>query len=479
MLTITFADNFPEPLTHVHFIGIGGGGMSSIAQIMLQRDITISGSDLRDSEATRALTAEGAKVFEGHDAKFLSPEVDAVVVTSAMSEDNPEYLKAVELGIPVFHRSQALAWLANQERVIAIAGAHGKSTSTSMMVNALEHLGAKPSYSSGAIISDRGNNFGIGDGELFVVEADESDGSFLRYDSNISLITNVDADHLEYFGTQENFEKAFVDFGLLAQEAVVISSDDPGAVRVTQELKNAQYPGNILTFGFHPDSDVVISDFVNGLSATFSITYRGETVSGRVHVPGDYNAQNAAGIITILLALGYPLQDAVASLESYGGTKHRFDLQATVNDIPVIDDYAHHPTEVIATLKMAREITGDKKVIAVYQPKRYTRTQILAKEFAEAYENGADFVVILDIYSAMEPVIPGVTGQTVLDKFGDQSRGKYISDWDEAAKFIADLAEPGDYIISFSSGDKKMIIPQILDALEDRFSVKRVEPNRQ
>lgn len=440
--------------------------MSGIAGLMIAQGIAVAGSDLRDSEATRALQQQGATVYQGHQASHLGA-ADAVVITSAMAEDNPEYLAALQRGIPVLHRSQALAWLANRERLIAIAGAHGKSTSTGMIVAALEHLKQRPSFVSGAILMDRGTSAGVGDGELFVVEADESDGSFLRYDANISLITNVDADHLEFFGSQENFEQAFVEFAGLATEYVVISADDPGAIRVTEALKHSS--GRIITFGFADNATVRITDFVNGLESSYRVLIEGTEYSGRLAMPGKHNVLNAVGVIAILVTMGFAAEEAIAAVADYRGTQHRFELKGEVAGIRVIDDYAHHPTEVTATLAMVKEIAQDAKVIAIYQPKRYTRTQILAGEFAAAYEAGADFTVILDIYSAMEPVIPGVSGQTVLDQFRNPQRAVFLPDWDEAAKFVAGMAYPGDWVISFSSGDKQMIIPQVLSALEERY----------
>ncbi|MGB3414344.1 MAG: UDP-N-acetylmuramate--L-alanine ligase [Microbacteriaceae bacterium] len=465
---IAFAPEFPTALQRVHFIGIGGGGMSGIASLMIAAGIEVSGSDLRDSAATQALQGLGATVFEGHRAENLGA-VDAVVVTSAMPSDNPEYLAAREQNLPILHRSQALAWLANRQRLISIAGAHGKSTSTGMMVTALEALGRYPSYVSGAILMDRGNSAGVGDDELFVVEADESDGSFLRYETDIALITNVDADHLDYFGSQENFESAFVEFAEKANELIVISSDDPGAVRVTEKLDPSAH--RIRTFGFAAGADYRIVGFENGLQAQFTLRVQDTDYQGTISMPGRHNVLNAIGIVAILVELGFAPDDAISAVSGYGGTQHRFELKGEVANIRVVDDYAHHPTEVTATLAMVREIAGDARVIAIYQPKRYTRTQILAGEFAAAYENGADMTVILDIYPAMEPVIPGISGQTVLDRFEDPSRAVFLADWDEASNFVAKLAEPGDWIISFSSGDKTMIIPQVLDALKLQHGV--------
>ncbi|MCR2828524.1 Mur ligase domain-containing protein, partial [Microbacterium sp. zg.Y909] len=291
----------PDDITAAHFIGIGGSGMSGLAGMFLDRGIRVSGSDRADSPALRALAARGATVHVGHDAANLGDDVDTVVHTGAIWPENPEFVLAKQRGLHVIHRSQALHWLIGSRRLVSVAGAHGKTTSTGMIVTALQQLDADPTFVNGGVIADLGVSSGTGADELFVIEADESDGTFLLYDTSVALITNVDPDHLDHWATRDAFYEGFARFGDEAREAVVISSDDPGAQRVRARLAHP----NVITFGEHPQADVRVTGIVAEGPVAFTITHDGVSVEGRLTVPGAHNAINAAGAVAVLLTLGY------------------------------------------------------------------------------------------------------------------------------------------------------------------------------
>jgi len=450
----------PDRIDSAHFVGIGGSGMSGIARLFLESGIPVSGSDRSANAATVELESLGARIGIGHDARHLG-DADALVYTGALWPDNPEYLAAVERGIPVLHRSQALAWLVRGRRLVSIAGAHGKTTSTGMVVTALDALGRQPSYVNGGVIQGLDRSAAHGEGELFVVEADESDGSFLLYDTAVALITNVDADHLDHYGSHDEFDRAFVSFADAASELVVVSSDDPGARRVTAALRHP----NVMTFGEAADADVRLHSVVTDGPVSFALDHAGVTHRVRLAVPGHHNALNAAGAFAVLVGSGMPAAESAAALERFGGTGRRFELHGVVRGVSVYDDYAHHPTEVAAALSAARSVLGEGRLIAVHQPHLYSRTKLMAGEFAEAYERLADHTVVLDVFGAREDPIPGVTGALVSERFDDAERVDFLPDWQEAADRVARIAREGDIVMTLSCGDVYRIIPQLLEAL--------------
>lgn len=452
----------PAELGAVHFIGIGGSGMSGIARLVLGDGHRVTGSDVRDSANVQALRELGAEIAIGHDAANLPDDVDTVVVTGALWQDNPEYQLALERGVPVLHRSQALAALIGGRRLVSVAGAHGKTTSTGMIVTGLLALGARPNFVNGGVIEGLGVSAAAGDGELFVVEADESDGSFLLYDTSVALITNVDPDHLDHYGSREAFEQAFVDFADRARELVVISSDDAGALRVTERLSHA----NIVSFGEAEGATVRVHSIETDGPVAFALSYAGAEYRARLRVPGRHNAINAAGAFAVLVGLGFDPQLALDGIAGFAGTGRRFELHGTVGGVSVYDDYAHHPTEVAAALAAARTVVGDGRIIAVHQPHTYSRTQAFAKEFAEVLEQYADETVVLDVYGAREDPVPGVTGALVSERFGDAERVAFIADWQEAADHTAQIARDGDFVITLGCGDVYRIVPQLLASLE-------------
>ncbi|RQP12777.1 MAG: UDP-N-acetylmuramate--L-alanine ligase [Microbacteriaceae bacterium] len=450
----------PDDLGAVHFVGIGGSGMSGIARLLLEAGHRVTGSDVRESDAVADLRAAGASIAIGHDAANVG-DADTVVVTGALWQDNPEYQRALAEGIPVLHRSLALDWLIRGHRVVSVAGAHGKSTSTGMIVTALREIGADPGFVNGGVIANYGRSSAYGSDDLFVVEADESDGSFLLYDTAVALITNVDADHLDHYGTQEAFEDAFVRFAQEATEFVVASSDDPGALAVTRRLEGKR----VVSFGLADDADVRVHSVVAEGPVAFSIAYAGRDLPVRLAIPGAHNALNAAGAFAVLVTLGHDPEAVVRGLEAFAGTGRRFELHGEVRGVRVYDDYAHHPTEVEAALSTARSVVGSGRVIAIHQPHLYSRTRMMAGEFAEVYERLADHTVVLDVYGAREDPEPGVTGALVADRFTDASRVDFLPDWQAAADRVAEIAREGDLVMTLSCGDVYRIIPQVLDAL--------------
>ncbi|MDM4763087.1 UDP-N-acetylmuramate--L-alanine ligase [Galbitalea sp. SE-J8] len=452
----------PDDIRSPHFVGIGGSGMSGIARMFLEAGHAVSGSDRSENHHTEDLRALGAAVSIGHAAENLPATADALVFTGALWPDNPEYLAALERGIPVLHRSQALAYLIRSSRLVSVAGAHGKTTSTGLIVTALAEIGVDPSYVNGGVIQAFGRSSRRGGGELTVIEADESDGSFLLYDTAVALITNVDTDHLDHYGSPEALDAAFVRFADAASELVVISSDDPGAQRVRAALSHPR----VVTFGEAADADVRVHDIEAAGPVRFRITAAGREYAGALRVPGRHNVINAAGAFAVLTGLGFEPEDVLAGLAGFGGTERRFELHGVVRGVSVYDDYAHHPTEVAAALATARSVLGDRRLIAIHQPHLYSRTRLMAGDFARVYEQLADHTIVLDVFGAREDPVPGVTGALVSERFADPAKVDFLPDWQQAAERAAALARAGDLVMTLSCGDVYRIIPRVLAALE-------------
>jgi UDP-N-acetylmuramate--alanine ligase len=383
----------PNNLGNVHFIGIGGSGMSGIARILIGLGHRVSGSDVRSSPNIVALEKLGAKITIGHDEANVA-DADTVIVTSALWPNNPEYLLASKNQIPIIHRSQALAHLASKKRLVSVAGAHGKTTSTGMVITALLGLGQDPSFVNGGVISSIGASSGSGKGELFVIEADESDGSFLHYDTSVALITNVDPDHLDHYGSIEAFHQVFANFANKSKELVVINSDDAGSVAVAKLVRKP-----MITFGESASSDVRVSDIVDNAQVSFRVSYKDQTITSTLPIAGRHNAINAAGAVATLIGLGFDFEKAVVEVAKFSGTERRFELHGERRGVKVYDDFAHHPTEVAAALSGARAVVGSGKLITVFQPHLYSRTRLFAKEFAQALA-ASDQVVL---WRSMQP----------------------------------------------------------------------------
>ncbi|WP_433325006.1 UDP-N-acetylmuramate--L-alanine ligase [Spirillospora sp. CA-294931] len=448
----------------VHFIAIGGAGMSGIARIMLGRGIAVSGSDARDSELLEQLAGLGAKVFVGHSADHLGG-ADTVVVSTAIREGNPELVAARERGLRVLHRSAALASLMVGRRAVAVAGTHGKTTTTSMLTVALQHAGADPSYCIGGQLVTTGLGADEGKGDVFVAEADESDGSFLMYSPHIAVITNVEADHLDNYG---GFEKVKENFALFVDRVepggtLVAGADDPVAMELAERARERGL--NVLTYGEAPGADLRVTGFTpRGLGSRFEIEGVGEVA---LSVPGRHNALNAAAVVAVARALDCDLGAVREGLTAFRGAMRRLEPKGTAAGVEVFDSYAHHPTEVTADLSATRDYldqTREGRIVAVFQPHLYSRTRFFAAEFGQALAL-ADVAVVLDVYGAREDPEPGVTGALIADAVPGGVETVYVPVWDDVVAAVAALARPGDVVITLGAGDVTRLGPMILESL--------------
>ncbi|MFA1542216.1 UDP-N-acetylmuramate--L-alanine ligase [Actinomadura monticuli] len=454
-----------EELGRVHFIAIGGAGMSGIARIMLRRGMVVSGSDARDSELLGQLGDLGAKVFVGHDAAYVG-DADTVVVSTAIRETNPELVAARERGLRVLHRSAALASLMAGRRAVAVAGTHGKTTTTSMLTVALQHAGADPSYCIGGQLVTTGLGADEGTGDVFVAEADESDGSFLMYTPHIAVVTNVEADHLDNYGgfemVKENFAR-FVD-RVEPGGTLVAGADDPVAMELTALARARGL--TVRTYGEAEGADLRVTGFTpRGLGSRFEIEGAGEVVLG---VPGRHNALNAAAVVAVAQALGMADAPVRAGLAAFGGAMRRLERKGAAGGAEVFDSYAHHPTELTADLDATRDYLGEKgeggRIVAVFQPHLYSRTRFFAAEFGAAL-GLADVAVVMDVYGAREDPEPGVTGALVADAVPAGTETVYAPVRDEVPGIAASLARPGDVVITLGAGDVTQLGPLILERL--------------
>ncbi|MGP4025107.1 UDP-N-acetylmuramate--L-alanine ligase [Actinomadura sp. 3N407] len=451
-------------LGRVHFIAIGGAGMSGIARIMLRRGLAVSGSDARDSELLTQLGDLGAKVFVGHDAGYVG-DADTVVVSTAIRDTNPELVAARERGLRVLHRSAALASLMADRRAVAVAGTHGKTTTTSMLTVALQHAGADPSYCIGGQLVTTGLGADEGTGDVFVAEADESDGSFLMYTPHVAVVTNVEADHLDNYGgfemVKENFAR-FVD-RVEPGGTLVAGADDPVAMELAERARARGL--TVRTYGEAECADLRVTGFTpRGLGSRFEIDGIGEVTLG---VPGRHNALNAAAVVAVAQSLGLDDVPVRAGLAAFGGAMRRLERKGEAGGVEVFDSYAHHPTELTADLDATRDYLGEKqsgRIVAVFQPHLYSRTRFFAAEFGAAL-GLADVAVVLDVYGAREDPEPGVTGALVADAVPAGTEAVYAPVRDEVPGIAASLARPGDVVITLGAGDVTQLGPLIMERL--------------
>jgi UDP-N-acetylmuramate--alanine ligase len=456
-----FSVEVPEQLGKVHFIGIGGSGMSGLARLLAKSGHIVTGSDVRGSGNIDSLRELGVEIAIGHDPTNLG-DADTVVVTGALWENNPELVLARQLGLPILHRAVLLSSLANSKRLIAVAGAHGKTTTTGMLITALRNLGADPSFVNGGVIVEYGLSSDFGSGELFVIEADESDGSFLNYETSIAVITNVDADHLDHYGSDSAFFDAFNSFASNASEFAVVNQSDPGC----KKLEVREQTGT-LGFGYGKTSVEIAKVDASGPQVTFSLSNGKISVDMKLKIAGEHNAQNAAAAVTVLTGLGYDFEASCQAVELYQGAERRFEFHGESRGVRVYDDFAHHPTEVAAALAGARANNPDGKLITVFQPHLYSRTRIFQKEFAEVLSL-SDQVIVTDVYAAREDPEPGVSGELITRHFEDSDRVHYVPNWDSVPQVAAQLAGSGDFIITMGCGDIYKMCPDLLDSLEKR-----------
>jgi UDP-N-acetylmuramate--alanine ligase len=461
----------PDQLGGVHFIAIGGSGMNGIASMMLARGIRVSGSDRQDSKYLRSLEAQGARVHVGHRAEQLG-DATTVVVSSAIREDNLELVEARRRGLRVMHRSAALGSLMLGRRGVAVAGTHGKTTTTAMIAHVLVGCGLDPSYVIGGALTGTNTGGHLGSGDVMIVEADESDGSFLQYPCEVAVVTNVDPDHLSNWGSAENYADGFLRFATAASvRLLVTSADDPGAVALTEQVRQriaAGSPGpEIMTFGASEEAGIQIKGIrLAGTGSAFELVWGDHGGPVELMVPGHYNVLNAAAAYAVATWLGVDEAEVRRQLSRYQGTYRRFQLIGVPNNIRVYDDYAHHPTEVLNTLIAARTGVGAGRVVVCFQPHLYTRTRDFWRELGHALEQ-ADEAIVMDVCGDREDPIPGIDGAMVANAVTPgTAHVTYQPVWDEAAPTVAGIARPGDLVITVGCGDVTKVAPKIVDEIQ-------------
>jgi len=458
----------------VHLIGIGGAGMSGIARILLARGVAVSGSDAKDSRTVLALRALGADVAIGHDPAHLPEPPATVVVSSAIRETNPELAAARERGLPVVHRAQALAALTAGRRLAAVTGTAGKTSTTSMLTVALQHCGLDPSFAIGGDLAASGSGAHEGSGDVFVVEADESDASFLAFSPEVAVVTNVEADHLDHYGDAEAYIAAFDEFlgRIVPGGALVTCVDDLGAAALAAR---AQARGiRVRRYGRAADADARLVDFrPDGTGARVVLRHADREHLLRLAVPGEHMALNALGALLAGVELGAAPDVLLAGLAAFDGVRRRFEFRGRAAGVAVYDDYAHHPSKVAAQLRAARQVVEGQaeqggRVVVAFQPHLYSRTRDFAREFGEAL-GLADEVVVLDVYGAREDPQPGVSGALIADAVPlPRERVRFVPRWEDVPAVVAGIARAGDLVITMGAGDVTVLAPEILLELEKR-----------
>jgi len=444
----------------VHFIGIGGAGMSGLARIALSHGIKVSGSDAKDSNVVVALTALGANVSVGHKSENVDG-ADLIVFSTAISENNPERLRALELGLPIIARATALALLMSESKSIAVAGTHGKTTTSSMLTVALQATGADPSFAIGGTITASGSNAHRGTGEFFVAEADESDGSFVAYHPYGAIITNIEHDHVDFFADESAVFEVFTEFvtTIDSEGFLIYCNDDKGSRKLGSTVTNTR----TFTYGTSPDSDLVIDQItLLPLGSSARAIWHGKVIGKlELSVPGHHNLMNAAAALAAGIVLDQAPAEMIDGLATFKGAGRRFEIKGTVNGIRVIDDYGHHPTEIEVTLTAARRFAGDGRVIVVFQPHRYSRTKAFIDNFATTLDL-ADEVIVLEIYAASEKPIVGISSEAIVEKM---THGKFIPNFIDAVEAVVKSAKPGDVVITLGAGDVSSLAPIIVEEL--------------
>ncbi|GAA2974872.1 UDP-N-acetylmuramate--L-alanine ligase [Streptomyces drozdowiczii] len=462
------APGIPAALERPHFIGIGGAGMSGIAKILAQRGAKVAGSDAKESPTADALRALGATVHIGHAAGHLADDATSVVVSSAIRADNPELVRAGELSIPVVHRSDALASLMGGLRSIAVAGTHGKTTTTSMLAVALSELDLDPSYAIGGDLAGPGTNATHGEGDIFVAEADESDRSFQKYDPDVAIVLNVELDHHANYASMDEIYESFETFAgkIVPEGTLVVSADQSGAVELTRRVREALPALTVVTYGESDTADVRVHKITpRGLTSEVTVVLGGKFLTFTVSVPGRHYALNAVAALAAGIALGIPAHNLASALGNYTGVKRRLQLKGEAAGVQVIDSYAHHPTEMTADLEAMRGAATDARLLVVFQPHLFSRTQELGTEMGQALAL-ADASVVLDIYPAREDPVPGVTSALIIDAATAAGADvTAVHDKERVPEVVAGMATPGDLVLTMGAGDVTDLGPRILDHL--------------
>ena len=459
------AENKLANLHNIHFIGIGGAGMSALAYVLIKRGYDVSGSDLNAGHMSAHLAEEGAMVYMGHDACQVD-DADAVVVSTAIHANNPELVAAKAKGLPVLHRSDVLAALLNNAKGVAVAGAHGKTTTSAMISCIAAESGIDPTIVIGGEVTSLGGNARNGAGPYVVAEADESDGSFLKFYPHLAVVTNIEDDHLDHYGTEENIYKAFKQFlgNITEGGKAILCADNAKVRRLAQETDKT-----VLTYGIEgEDADFVAKNITYGVNGTTYDLYCHNELLTQVHliVPGRHNVLNSMGALVAAREMCIAMEKILASLAKFGGAKRRFETKGKIEGVWIVDDYAHHPTEIGVTLKAARQ-TQPKRLLCVFQPHRYTRTQLLFDEFCASFV-GCDELIIVDIYAAGEDPIEGVSSAKLAEGIHAATGQKvqYIPRLAKAEEYLQAQAQAGDLIMTIGAGDVFKIGEELVRELE-------------
>ncbi len=458
----------------IHFVGIGGAGMSPLARILLDMGFEVSGSDRADSPTIKMLSGHGAKIYIGHNESNIQNDIDAVVISSAIPQDNPEIAAAKKFNMNILHRSDINAALLNSKKGIAVAGAHGKTTTTSMIGFVLFNANVDPTIIIGGESADLGTSAILGKGDWLVSEADESDGSFVKLKPMISVVTNVEDDHLDHYGTLENIRKAFKTFieNTSKKKGVAVLCFDNENLRELSEKIDRK----IISYGIENESDYMaknIEKTAEGINFDVICNLNEKKELGRINlkIHGQHNILNALATIAVSMQVGVDFEDIAKGLSQFHGAKRRFQTKGHVKNVWIVDDYAHHPTEIAATLKAARE-TNPKRLICVFQPHRYSRTKLLLKEFGNAFKE-TDVLVLTDIYAAGEKAIEGVSGESILKEVLDTTNQdvSYIPNVDAIADYLVDFVEEGDLVITMGAGDVYKVGETLVEMLKRRKKI--------
>ncbi len=451
-----------------HFVGIGGMGMRALAVILLDKGYEISGSDMNDSPFLEDFRKKGATIYIGHDASHVRG-ADCLIISSAISPDNPELLEAKKDGIPIFHRSDVLAAIFQWGKGIAVAGAHGKSTTSAMIGQIFYDAKTDPTIVLGASADYIHGNSTLGKGDYVIAEADESDGSFLKFSTYMAVVTNIEDDHLDHYGTVENIRKAFVEFIShisYPNGVAILCTDSEGVQAILPKVKE-----KVITYGLNEQAEYrAVHKRYSNKHMFFDVVHRGEILGTiELQIPGTHNIRDALGAVIAGLYCGISFETIKEALSHFVGVKRRFETKSRAHDLWIVDDYAHHPTEIEATLRAARE-TGDHRIICAFQPHRYSRTQLLQQEFAEAFDD-ADVLFFTDIYAASEAPIPGVDGHLIPDLVQKRHPGKeihYVENVNEMAKALYDFVKPGDMIITMGAGSIYRAGEELIQLVEEK-----------
>lgn len=456
-------------LDDVHILGLGGAGMSGIARILVAQGHKVSGSDLKESRRLTALKNLGVEVQIGHRPENIK-RGKSIIASTAIKQDNIEILTAQKLGLAIYSRAQALAAITQDFETIAVSGTHGKTTTTSMITVVLQGAGLDPSYVIGSELAETGANAYLGHGKFFVVESDESDGSFLHLNPKFAVVTNLESDHLDYWKNFERLTDAFEQFVLKIKQndgCAVICTDDEGGRKLADKVKSKI---KVITYGLNASDLQILNVEAKLPGFKFNIKYKGEQLDDfELSVPGLHNVLNASAAISVGLELGIPAEKIKIALKKFTGTRRRFEYRGSVNQVRVFDDYAHHPTEIAATLKAAREVVQGGKLIVAFQAHHYYRTALFNKEFGQSL-GLADVAVVLEVYAPGETPIPGASGQTMASYVPlPKEQVIFEPSFSQVPKHLVTFAEPNDIIMTLGAGDIGMLGEEILELLNQKF----------